>query len=410
MTKKCVNKSNNTWVTGLALPLTRAFAPGDPEYTDPDFPSVYKEPIVNKTMRAVAKIHAVGDTIRLRFRNQIKDSVAQGEGTIVNPNPVTLELTEVWVARRLINQEIIVKTNKQVFFNGGETSVKIIPGGQIVSDDVDFDVDYGDELLVSIYVADSKVAPSFALNFITNYISLSPGNFSQDQTFTNDPEVQWDRFWLSGIDVNTKSKCTVGTILCMGDSITEGTGALPDAFLDYPTQLANRLKAQLYKYNRYSVVNLGIGGNKLTSGNNNVHFGGGGIERITYDVLAQTNVKYVILLEGTNDIGTNRSADTVIATMKQFALLIKAFDPSIKLFISPITPRNSSGTIETSRRTINAWIRSQTYYDAVIDFDTPLADPLNTSRLNPIYATDNIHPNYLGYSVMANAIPLSLFK
>jgi hypothetical protein len=50
-------------------------------------------------------------------------------------------------------------------------------------------------------------------------------------------------------------------------------------------------------------------------------------------------------------------------------------------------------------------------YDAVIDFDGVLRDPVHPTRLRPEYDSgDHLHPNDLGHRAIADAINLKLFR
>ena len=67
--------------------------------------------------------------------------------------------------------------------------------------------------------------------------------------------------------------------------------------------------------------------------------------------------------------------------------------------------------MEEKRQAVNRWIRTSNAYDAVIDFDKVLRDPMHPTRLLPDYDSgDHVHPNDMGYRGMADAIDLSLFS
>jgi lysophospholipase L1-like esterase len=60
---------------------------------------------------------------------------------------------------------------------------------------------------------------------------------------------------------------------------------------------------------------------------------------------------------------------------------------------------------------VNAWIRTQHLADGVVDFDAALRDPSDPAILNPVCAgPDNLHPNLLGYQVMANTVSLAMLE
>jgi lysophospholipase L1-like esterase len=57
---------------------------------------------------------------------------------------------------------------------------------------------------------------------------------------------------------------------------------------------------------------------------------------------------------------------------------------------------------------VNGTLEQPSGADGIIDFSGPLSDPANVSYMLPKYDSgDDVHPNTLGYSVMAQAIPLS---
>ena len=65
---------------------------------------------------------------------------------------------------------------------------------------------------------------------------------------------------------------------------------------------------------------------------------------------------------------------------------------------------------EVKRQAVNQWIRTSGAFDAVIDFDKAIRDPVHPTRMLPVYDSgDHLHPNDAGYQAMANAINLGLF-
>jgi lysophospholipase L1-like esterase len=156
---------------------------------------------------------------------------------------------------------------------------------------------------------------------------------------------------------------------------------------------------------------MGVGGNGI--------FGGLGVaaqNRFDRDVLNQNGVRYLIVFEGVNDIGGGTTAASLIPVYQQFAN--KAHARGLLAYGATITPfgGNSYYTTahEAERQAVNAWFRTNTVYDGVIDFDAAVLDPANPINLNPLYytglnASDGLHMNPTGYQAMANAIDLTLF-
>jgi lysophospholipase L1-like esterase len=135
-------------------------------------------------------------------------------------------------------------------------------------------------------------------------------------------------------------------------------------------------------------------------------------------VLAQSGVRYLIVLEGINDIGFPGSpaAAEIIAGYAQ--IITRAHAMGLKVYGGTLTPFRAflpglyySSDAEAKRQAINHWIRTSKTYDAVIDFDKAIRDPNNPDAIRPAYDSgDNLHPNDAGYRAMADAIDLSLFK
>ena len=66
---------------------------------------------------------------------------------------------------------------------------------------------------------------------------------------------------------------------------------------------------------------------------------------------------------------------------------------------------------QAKRNEVNAWIRSSGAFDAVVDFDRLMGDPVHPDRLAPAYDSgDHLHPNDAGFKAMAAAIDLRVFR
>jgi len=165
-------------------------------------------------------------------------------------------------------------------------------------------------------------------------------------------------------------------------------------------------------------VNAGISGNRVLQENSPL-FGENLQSRFERDVLALNGVSHIVLLQGINDIGMpvmfpgeDVTVDEIIAGYRQ--IIARAHDRGIKIIGATLTPYEEAFYFrpegEEKRQAVNAWIRNSREFDGVIDFETPVRDPANVTRLLPSFTADNLHPNDEGYRVMADAIDLNLFR
>jgi lysophospholipase L1-like esterase len=208
----------------------------------------------------------------------------------------------------------------------------------------------------------------------------------------------------------------------LGDSITDGHGATTNGNDRWTDVLATRLQASS-KTRNVGVLNLGIGGNHLLTDG----LGPNALARFDRDVLAQTGVRWLIVLEGVNDLGGfTRLSDPaeaehaafvnrVIASYEQ--MITRAHSAHLLVYGATILPYSGSGyyhppqSNEADRQVINQWIRTPGHFDKVIDFDKAMRDPSQPDRLLPAYdCGDHLHPNPAGYRAMGESIPLSFFS
>ncbi|MGB2867617.1 MAG: GDSL-type esterase/lipase family protein, partial [Bacteroidota bacterium] len=162
------------------------------------------------------------------------------------------------------------------------------------------------------------------------------------------------------------------------------------------------------------VLNMGIGGNSVLAGG----LGPTGISRFDRDILNQNGVRWAIVLEGVNDIGGVKSAaaattiaNNLIAAYKQ--MVVKAHAKNIRIYGGTIMPFNGNSYYnqysEACRDTVNQWIRAEGNYDACIDFDKVMRNPLDTTRLVSSYQNDGLHPDVAGHKTMGESVDLNLF-
>jgi len=225
--------------------------------------------------------------------------------------------------------------------------------------------------------------------------------------------------WMfaDGVDVHP-SRRVAGTVVTLGDSITDGFGSTPSANRRYPDFLARRLNQRPGR--TLSVSNAGISGNDLLTFRTDlpfgVVFGPPAPARLPRDVLTQAGARAVILLEGINDIGafSARAADLIQADQQ---IIAQTHAAGLRIFGATLVPFGGSngqyggdyGTAagERQRQLLNHWIRSSGAFDGVFDFDRALRDPQHPDRMLPAYDSgDHLHPGDAGYQRMAATVDL----
>lgn len=351
------------------------------------------------TLRQIVRPSISGTQMRIRLSN------------VFGTTP--LRIGGVSIARSADNAsaDIVPATLKVLTFAGRPGAV-VPPGGEWLSDPVDWQGGAFEDLAVSIHVAsDPAGQTSHPGSRATSYVVR--GNAIADRALTGATAVDhW--YLLSGIET---SSCTARDgIAVLGDSITDGRGSTTNGNDRWTDFLARRLDG------RAAVINQGIGGNRLLLDG----LGPNALARLDRDVLAQPGVRHLIVLEGINDIGTLArekpvSAEAHAALVEQVTgayaqIIARAQAHGIKVHGATILPfmgneyYSPSAQSEADRQAINAWIRSSGAFDSVIDLDAVMRDPARPAYLNPAYDTgDGLHPNPAGFRAMADAVPLSLF-
>ena len=294
---------------------------------------------------------------------------------------------------------------KILTFNNGKEGIIIEKGKEIYSDTIYYPLKSLSFIAISIYfgsVPNKLTGHSLALTF--SY--FEKGDKTQKRVFSHHNKVaHW--YFISAIEVS--SYTPKKTIVCFGDSITDGSSRTFDARNNYPDILSKILHENEETLN-YAVVNEGIKSNNITTE---------GIKRYKHDVLDIKGISHIIVLFGVNDIkGKNATSEDIISSYKQ--IIKEAHEKNIKIYCGTILPFGffKNGTVwnknmENERVKINNWIRETKSndggFDAFFDFDELLKDPLDSINLKDEYdCGDGIHPNLKGYTKMAEYITRDL--
>jgi len=321
----------------------------------------------------------------------------------------TLTVGAVHVALRSTNNSIVGASDRTLTF-GGKPGVTLAPGAEAWSDSVILSIAQHVTVAVSVYVPGSFRPTTFhPTGLHTSYISKT-GNYAGSTTlplasFTN---TTTQVVMVSGLQV--WAPLTSKVAIAFGNSITDGAAATNNANGNWPDILSNRLPS-LPSGAPFSVINMGIGSNRLVSSD---LAGPSGVHRFADDVLTRPNVGYVILLEGINDISYEHAAASTI-TNAYATMVAQAHSAGIKVYGATLLPigNYTKYTVanEATRQAVNAWIRTPGNFDAVLDFEAVVKDPAtNPLRIKTNMTGDYVHPNSAGYLAIGNSIPTNLFN
>jgi len=362
------------------------------------------EDLHDATLRQIVHLSLGGSTLRVHLSNAF--------GT------EPLRFTSVHIAQPLSPSaaQIDPATDRALTFSG-HPDVIVPAGAEYISDPIDYTVAPLSSLAITFHLdqppAQQTGHPgSRATSYLVHGDQVSAANL---------PNAKKIDHWYQLAEVDVVTPPGAAAIVTLGDSITDGHAATTNGNDRWPDVLAERLQA-LAKTRTLGVLNQGIGGNHLLTDG----LGPNALARFDRDVLAPSGAKYVILLEGVNDLGgltriaevSQQEHDTLVHRILDAyrQIVLRAHDREIKVIGATILPYTGSdyyhpGPLsEADRQTINQWIRTPGNFDAVIDFDKVTRDPAHPDRLLPAYDSgDHLHPSPAGYRAMGEAIPLSLF-
>ncbi len=364
----------------------------------------------DQTLRMVITPHLGGSTLRVHLSNRFGEAAAQfshvtigtaGHGTVSNIVPVTF---------------------------GGHPGVSIPAGADATSDPVDLTFSPFAQLAVSMFIPGIQSLPTKHWNAnATSFYSL-PGSGDLTSSSTDLAFPGRTEAWLYVDELDVEAPTTTASIVAFGDSITDGfvaatplsepaTQSIVDKNGRYPDDLQRRLNDAGIPL---SVVNAGIGSNRVVTDGEPLMLGLSALQRFQRDALHVPAVKGVLFTEGINDLGippATTTPDELITGYKQ--IISMAHAAGVKIWLGTLSPASNAifdGTVtapksEANREQVNAWIRGQHLADGVVDFDAALRDPAHPTVLNPEYSgPDHLHPNLAGYQVMADAVSLAMLQ
>ena len=356
------------------------------------------------TLRQLVRLSIGGSPVRVRLSNAMGTS------------PLAISGVNIAHALSRNSSGIDPSTIRKVTFAGAE-AVVIPAGAEYVSDRIDMRVAALATLAVSMHLSElPKLQTGHPGSRATSYFvpsdQLAAAELRGARTVDH-----W--YFLNGIDVDPERPSAA--IAIVGDSITDGHGVMSNSDTRWTDTLLERLRTSAAT-RALAVLNLGIGSNCLAE----ACVGPSAAARLERDVLARNGVRYLIILEGVNDLGM-LTRDAPVSAEAHRALVqrmigalaqisAQARERGIKVIGGTILPYGGSGYYhpdaanEADRRAVNDWIRTRGNVDAVVDFDALMRDPAQPNRLRKEFDSgDGLHPSAAGYRFMGEAVPLTLF-
>lgn len=383
--------STGTWVGAWSASPVGA-EPG----TEPDG-------LAGRSVRNVVHTAAGGTGARITLSN------------LYGQQPLVIAHATIAVAATANNAAATADTMRRLTF-GGATTVVIPAGRQVMSDAVRVRIPHGVDVLVTTY----SPAPSGPVTYHPHAQQISyvaDGDRTEDVSAA--PYTEQSPYWryLTALDV--LSDDATGTVVVLGDSLTDGITSTVGANRRWTDVLSERLSASAGSGDtpRYSVVNQGISGNQvLASGLGRPADSPSGLSRFGRDVLDRTNVRAVVIDLGVNDILRNPAqVDPNTVTDGLRTLVRQAHARGLRVVGATLMPfqghRGYTDARDAVRQAVNAEIRAGKVYDAVVDFDAALRDPYDPRRLRPDYDSgDHLHPSDTGFRRMAEVFDLNELK
>lgn len=345
----------------------------------------------DSTVRHQFQTSMSGTKIRLTFSNEYSDTLkAPGK---------PLEIKSVHVAKlaKAGEPNILTDTDAVVTF-GGEAGVSIPSGGTVTSDEIDFEFSALEFIAVT---SEFGSVPAFpAVHQEGDCGSWVVAGEHASENF-NPTEWMWSYFSFCRADGFCDGS---ETLVCFGDSITDGAISTWNGFDSWSEVMMNELQNNPETKN-ISVVNTGIGGNAI--------WGGSGLaakDRFVRDAVEVPGVRNVIILIGTNDIpgAQTDTSEDMIAEYR--AMIEKCHEKGIKIYAGTVTPFGgnewwASELHESIRSKINAWMMSdESGFDGYIDFAAAVRDPDDPTKMKAEFDSgDGLHPSVMGHKAMGEA-------
>ncbi|MDT6983866.1 GDSL-type esterase/lipase family protein [Streptomyces lusitanus] len=362
-----------------------------------------------------------GGLTGLSVRNVVHTSAGGTRARVTLSNlygraPLTLTHASLAVSADPDTAAALAETMRPLTFAGHPTVV-VPAGGQVVSDAVRVRIPRDAHVLISTY----SPVPSGPVTYHKHARQISwvaDGEHTADTTGA--PYDGQSTVWRYVTALDVLSDDSEGTVVVLGDSLTDGISATVGADARWPDVLSDRLRTALTSGRdlpHYSVVNAGLSGNRvLADGPGRPPRNPSALRRFGRDVLGRANVRVVVVVLGVNDIlraPDTADPDRIVGGLT--ALTERAHARGLKVVGATLMPyRGHHGYTaygEDVRQRVNAQIRDGGVFDEVVDFDEAVRDAYDPRRFRAGYDSgDGLHPSDAGYARMAEAFELEALK
>lgn len=356
--------------------------------------------LAGRSVRNVVHTSAGGTSARVTLSN------------LYGQSPLTVSHASIAVAAGPGTAAALPESLRPLTF-AGSPSVVVPAGGQVLSDVVRIAVPHDGDVLITTY-SPTASGPVTYHPHARQISYVADGEHTRDATGA--AYTGQSTFWRYVTALDVLGNESDGTVVVLGDSLTDGITSTAGANRRWPDVLSDRLREAVAAGRdvpRYSVVNEGISGNQvLADGLGRPAENPSGVNRFERDVLGRTNVKVVVVALGINDIlrhpGT-ADPDVVVAGLN--VLVERAHARGLKVVGATLMPfrghRGYTGAREAVRQAINAEIRAGRVFDAVVDFDAAVRDPYDPRRFRVEYDSgDHLHPSDRGFARMGEVFDL----
>lgn len=399
---------------GLLVSLGSSFAASADEHWVSAWGSAQMVPDAsNQLPEAAWRDASLRQFVRLSLSaRQLRVRVSNVFGTA----PLLVDGATVGLVKKIGEPDLQPGSSRPLRFNGAD-KVAVPPGAEYLSDPVDFDSPAGATLAISMHFLTEPGRQTSHPGARSNSFVV-PGNQIATEQWK---DAQAYERWYQLADVEVRAPRSVGALVAVGDSITDGYGVKVDTYTRWTDFLFERMQRE--KQPAMAIVNAGIGGGRVLREG----LGPAIVARFERDVLGRSGVSHALVLAGVNDFGVqHRNGEDSEAARAQLlvdlqtawkVLVERAHAQGICVIGGTVTPYvgndyyHAGPDNEADRQALNRWIRTSGLFDAVADFDAALRDPAQPDRLGPqAESGDGLHPGVGGHKALAEAVPLEALR